>query len=117
MNGFTVHADTLANYLDWLNATSTPAEAELEISKVGSFTWQNSDYACNFRLSQKRDLQAGGFIPMDDLVIEVLQEMTEPGPQSEQKVIFKGKSYLIREVRTAAGKYPQLICYDPARGA
>lgn len=115
---YQVHEDTLSNYLGWLTLFSSGNEAENLLP--GKFTWPipsgGAEYSCNYSLVQQRDLQPGGYTPMDDLVLEVLQPMPEPGPQSEQLVTFKAKNYRIRTVKKAAGKHPQLICYDPARG-
>jgi len=112
---FDAHADTLADYLGWLTF-GISATDDLSSIVAPVFTWQSNEYTCNFSLLQQRDLREGGYTPVDDLVIEVLQPMPEPGPMSEQLITFKGKDYRIRTVKTAAGKYPQLVCYDPARG-
>lgn len=109
---YDTHQNTLADYLAWLTQHQSSGSTAVPV-----FTWQGSEYACNYSRLQQRDLGAGGYVPMEDLTLEVLTPMPSPGPQSEQMITFEAKEYRIRTVQTAAGKNPKLVCYDPARGS
>lgn len=107
-----VHYDTLSDYLQWMLENQSD-EDEFE---VPVFTWQNTEYSCNYSWTQQRDLGAGGFIPTDGLVIEPLEPL-DGTPESEQKITFLNREFRIRTVKMAAGKNPTLTCYDPAKGS
>lgn len=126
-NPLDVHTQTLAQYLAWLQATpgsSTGATNGGNASSSGNslnpvpvFTWQNVDYSCNYSWHKGSYLDEGGFVVGDQLIIEVLEPMADPGPQKKQLITFQGQSMRIQFIDLAAGKYPKLTCWDPSRGA
>lgn len=113
MGAFDIHQRTLTDYLSWL---TTYSNEEYDTVDVPKFTWKGSEYSCNAKWIKQRDLTAGGFLPMDDLVLEVLQSMATI-PETEDLVTYNDHQFRIRIVEVATGKNPKLVCYDPARGA
>jgi hypothetical protein len=119
VNPLDVHADTLAKYLEWMNASTSSGSGSSgnSLIPVPSFIWKGAEYACNYSWNKTKYLNAGGFNPLDLLTIEVLEPMADPGPQEEDAIIFQERTFKIRLIALAAGKYPKLVCYDPALGA
>ncbi len=115
MNVFQKHAATLAACVDYLARRGDP---------VPTFTWAGADYRCIFSRHDQHYLNAGGFTPMDDLTLEPLDPLPDPGPQIEDTILLQNfdgqagsaKTFRVRTLKRAAGKPPQLICYDPNRG-
>jgi hypothetical protein len=115
MSAFDVHQDSMARYLVWLSSAGGESDEDSQ-ALVPTFTWKNQDYACNYSLVKQHDLGPGGSIPMDDLILEVLEPMEET-PEPEQMLTLNDSEFRIRSVHLAPGKNPRLVCYDPARGA
>lgn len=121
---FQVHAQTLADYLAWLNAQagggSDPSDPN---ATVPVFTWRNANYACNFSWTEQKYLDQGGYVQTQMLVLEVLEPMPViradqiPGPAVKDVIQFLNKDFRVEIVKHANGKNPQLTCWDLSRGA
>lgn len=123
-NALDIHKQTLSQYLAWLQAGSTPSNADAtatspnnSLNPVPVFTWKDLDYSCNYSWHKGKYLDQGGLVNQDSLVIEVLEPMADPGPQELEMITFQGKLMRIQFIDLAAGKYPKLTCWDPSRGA
>ena len=123
-----IHAETLAQYLKWLN-TSTGGTGtggpvpEGAPSSVPVFTWMGKDYQCNFGWTERKYFDQGGFVVTSDLVIEVLEPMEVKredgvaGPALKDILTFQGRDWRVEVLKHVFGKNPQITCWDPARGS
>ncbi len=124
---FQIHQQTISQYLDWLNANAVPAGSQSTIDDPAAqssfFTWRGTNYACNFTWTEQKYLDEGGYQPTHILVLEVLESMLVfredgvPGPAVKEQITFQGKQFRVQVNKHSPGKYPQLTCWDLARGA
>lgn len=110
----------MASYLAWLNRPQ-PDGATFMPAPV--FTWRGADYSCNYSWSESKFLNEGGYVPEQALILEVLEPMPvvradgQAGPALKDIITFLGKQFRVEIAKQAAGKLPQLTCWDVSRGA
>lgn len=114
---FDIHAQSLTDYLNWLNSGATVSGSLSIAGPVPFFTWKGTTYSCNAKLHKQKFLDQGGAVIQDVLTLTLLEDMGTPGPQVFDMVNYFDLNMRIQIVEIASGKYPTLICWNPARGA
>jgi hypothetical protein len=123
---FAKHQQSIASIQTWMKRNVSP-DAD---SPTIKFKWNGNEYACFYSLTQGLYPDQGGSVPMDVLVIIVMEPMPEPGPRVQDDLVFPGdsaigfpgldidqKTWRIQTIDKATSNNMKLTCYDRARGS